>query len=868
MKKIAAILITVLLLANATAQIEDGGYIKELNPEFIKAIANNDTNGYLPPSVAYDFDTRTALRSSMVLPTSFDMRTTGLLTAPRNQLSTNTCWSFSVLYAIQANWAKMGFASADYSAENLANCHGFDKTKAQGGNADLAIAYLARVAGPVYESADPFVNTATGTCKTVTLANKPAFVTQAFNIPKDVNIIKQMVYRYGAVMTGMSANSFTNNFNATTKAMYAKDGTNGSINHAACIVGWDDDFVVTIPSGINPTKKGAWIIKNTWGTGTHDGGYYYASYEDYFVGQYAAVFAKRAETASIDTVYNYDKLGQITTFTHATLKDSVYSLVQYTAPQTQHISKVGTFTSIASTVIDVRIYTTKTGDVLTGQITESLGNICEFPGYHTIDISANVNGAFYVEVTYRTPNHALEFPIEKAVAGYASPTIETSGKQWFRATAASSWVEAGSATGFDLCVKVYAKNTTKQLQFTPAKKTACINNTINISNNSVGTYNSFEWNFGAGASPATATTATVGQTTNVTYSTAGLKKIMLIGITGAVRDTFTVGSAIEVTDGVPLAIVSDLTVDSVLKNKQLIEINASGADSYLWESSTYITDLTKSRFSFYADKTTTFRLTANLGTCTATDSITIKVYNCAAYDDIADAKTLSFDVTEGPFSNVCATRETNEAYPTTTASCTSQTDWCSGEARIDNSLWFKFTAPSTGKVTIKTTGIDNQIALYDATATGTYNDMISGNPANYTILAANDDESGTVFSALIDTVYGLTPGKTYWLQLDGSAGGAEGDNYITLTSSTVGTESVIANKAKLLNPSVNGNIIITNAAELTGVSVWDLQGHLLLSTNTEGENIISINASQLSAGNYLVKMDSHKQSWSEIIIVK
>ena len=52
-------------------------------------------------------------------------------------------------------------------------------------------------------------------------------------------------------------------------------------DHAVNIVGWDDDYDFSktdVP--VKPKKKGAWIIRNSWGTHWGDGGYCYISYED------------------------------------------------------------------------------------------------------------------------------------------------------------------------------------------------------------------------------------------------------------------------------------------------------------------------------------------------------------------------------------------------------------------------------------------------------------------------------------------------------------------------------------------------------------------------------------------------------------
>ena len=66
--------------------------------------------------------------------------------------------------------------------------------------------------------------------------------------------------------------------------------------------------------------------------------------------------------------------------------------------------------------------------------------------------------------------------------------------------------------------------------------------------------------------------------------------------------------------------------------------------------------------------------------------------------------------------------------------------------------------------------MDNQIAVYDSPAC---NSILSG---IYTLLAANDDyhDQSEDYAAAITELTGLTEGKTYWVQVDGSAGGAEG----------------------------------------------------------------------------------------------
>jgi C1A family cysteine protease len=52
------------------------------------------------------------------------------------------------------------------------------------------------------------------------------------------------------------------------------------INHGVSIVGWDDSFSrENFPVSNQPDGDGAWIVRNSWGPGWGDGGYFYMSYD-------------------------------------------------------------------------------------------------------------------------------------------------------------------------------------------------------------------------------------------------------------------------------------------------------------------------------------------------------------------------------------------------------------------------------------------------------------------------------------------------------------------------------------------------------------------------------------------------------------
>ncbi len=290
----------------------------------------------------------------------------------------------------------------------------------------------------------------------------------------------------------------------------------------------------------------------------------------------------------------------------------------------------------------------------------------------------------------------------------------------------------------------------------------------------------------------------------------------------------------------------------------------------MWQASASISDTTTNIISFKVEKLTKcLKCPALLGSVQLPDSIIIRVYdNCASYDDIEDAKWLTVNTNEGPFSNVCATSEANEPHPMAADSCTAQNAWCPDEDKLYSTLWFKFIAPATDSVKIVTTGLDNKIALYDAIATGTYADIISGTPSNYTILAANDDSSNVVYSATIKPLK-LTSGKTYWLQVDGSYGGQEGEMYVAVIGfNAVGLSDAKANLPVVINPVQNDLLIIQNAQAVTRAELIDLSGKTLMIEENRGNETLQINVTKLTHGYYLIKMQTEKALITEKVLIQ
>ncbi len=110
--------------------------------------------------------------------------------------------------------------------------------------------------------------------------------------------------------------------------------------------------------------------------------------------------------------------------------------------------------------------------------------------------------------------------------------------------------------------------------------------------------------------------------------------------------------------------------------------------------------------------------------------------------------------------------------------------WCV-EGGLQNSVWFRFTGPESGVVSIDTRGMDTQIAVYRLDEC----DSIFS-PSGYEMVAANDDYHTELYDyAAAIANLSVTPGATYYIQIDGSAGGVEGDFTLFFYDYSLGIEN-------------------------------------------------------------------------------
>src|SRR5581483_785256 len=151
----------------------------------------------------------------------------------------------------------------------------------------------------------------------------------------------------------------------------------------------------------------------------------------------------------------------------------------------------------------------------------------------------------------------------------------------------------------------------------------------------------------------------------------------------------------------------------------------------------------QSRVSFSAQSGTTYRIAVD-GYNKATGSVTLNwsVAGTPANDNFAAARTISGASGTVTGSNVGATKEPGEPNHAGNA----------GGA----SIWFGWTAPGGGAVTVETagSGFDTLLGVYTGSSV-----------SSLTTIASNDDAGGGLTTSKL--TFASSAGATYWIAVDG-----------------------------------------------------------------------------------------------------
>lgn len=266
-----------------------------------------------------------SLSTNSVLPKSYDAREKGYITSVKDQGNFGTCWAFSYCALAETSLIMQGFETKDsvdiseahltwfsfnnYDADssNYADRDAciVDEPYNNGGSEEIAYSTVTRWSGFAKEENFPYSENPDDMNFDFSDKYKSDYqlVSSQANKydPLKITDMKKTILENGSVgLAYYHDNLFCNCVDDIT-CYYCPAPLNA--NHEVQVVGWDDDFSA-FNFDINPHKKGAWLIKNSWGTDWGNDGYFWISYYDCSIYNYYYLTAIPSGTFNRNYQYN------------------------------------------------------------------------------------------------------------------------------------------------------------------------------------------------------------------------------------------------------------------------------------------------------------------------------------------------------------------------------------------------------------------------------------------------------------------------------------------------------------------------------------------------------------------------------------
>jgi len=225
----------------------------------------------VPESVRLRFEALDTLPPPVLLNTDahFDWRDMGGVTPVKDQGGCGSCWDFAATGAFEAAYLIAEDTVLDLSEQQVLSCNDGESGCGGGWMSDAYNLFISH--GAIDEPCMPYgasdaIPCTQDNCPVV--ANLIGFV----DVPNNVSAIKN------ALMYGPLSTCFTvyDDFYGYSNGCYEHTGGD-NINHAVLIIGWDDNMC---------DGQGAWIVKNSWGPGWGNHGFFDIKYGSASFGSY------------------------------------------------------------------------------------------------------------------------------------------------------------------------------------------------------------------------------------------------------------------------------------------------------------------------------------------------------------------------------------------------------------------------------------------------------------------------------------------------------------------------------------------------------------------------------------------------------
>ena len=322
----------------------------------------------------------------------------------------------------------------------------------------MAVAYLARWAGPVDEADDPYGDS---TPQDGAVRKHVQAVTMLPGRTSWSNnaLIKRLVRRNGALSVGMMWDDAA--YDPTTAAFYL-NRTLGE-NHGVLVVGWNDNYPRRRFGGSygRPPGNGAFLVRNSWGASFGRRGYFWVSYYDRSFAREQDLgglggmtsYAKVEEADNYSAIYQHDDLGVTDHWGYGVAR--VWGASRFTAASDQTISAAAFYTLVSATRYQVWAGPTLTTMSLRASGTRSL------PGYTTIPFSTPLGVTagqdFVVAVRLSSPGEGYPLAIERPASYWMKGAVAAAGESYVSRDG-SRWTDVLRVQpNSSVCLKAFAQ---------------------------------------------------------------------------------------------------------------------------------------------------------------------------------------------------------------------------------------------------------------------------------------------------------------------------------------------------------------------------------------------------------------------------
>jgi C1A family cysteine protease len=396
-------------------------------------------------------------------PASFDWRTQGKVTSVKDQGDCGSCYAFAAIGNIESEMLIDGAATLpnpDYSENNAKECNWRELNNygcpwncwgsCDGGNY-LMLASLFSQKGVVLESCDPYMPAdadCNDTCPyQITLLDWRMI---NGNVVPSTNVLKSYIQTYGPIEAGIyvdETQGFTSEYNGSYTFNYWKSPAVGT-NHAVLIVGWSNNLP-PVPGGMGPAD--GWIVKNSWGPGWGDNGYFYITYGSANIGMDSSFMYDWQEYDNNGVIMYYDDDGWSVSWGWSP-DTTAWGLAKFFPSSDTNITRVEFWTTDITTDVDVRIYDNFDGTTLSTKLWESLNHSFNEAGYHgvTVNPPLAVTGGDDVIVVVKFTNDSFPYPIPADTNG---PYV--TGRTYISHTGTSgTWYDLGAGQQADVAIRL------------------------------------------------------------------------------------------------------------------------------------------------------------------------------------------------------------------------------------------------------------------------------------------------------------------------------------------------------------------------------------------------------------------------------